>query len=460
MLKSLGTNMDHSDSDESSSTDSDSEVEIDEIVNKAIIDFFENDFTTSELSRIFKNYQKRKRYRTPRYDLWNTPWGIIMLNPLTSVEGSTEFLLFQRRFRCPYPLFRNFLVNLCNEARIFKHSMNIPTEFKLLVSLRVLATGESADSIQQKSFIPQSSINIFFKEFVNNFPVAYKERFVYFPTGKELKEVMVQYENMGVCLACGSVDVTHVHLGMCPESFKIHCTGKEGFPTLAFQVICGPKRRIFHCSDGYYGSYNDKTICHNDPMCKQIKNGLLAKVEAVLFDEDNVPVKVQGGFIISDGGYLDVSWLIDPCTDSYVYKNKIWSEWLESIRKDVECVFGIIKKRFRFFLNPIQYRSFELISSAFQTCCILHNILLQYKDVYEDFNWERENPVEKRDFDSTVEHENDELADIADTVIGFEDDANITFDYNTFLRSLKSLAYSIQKSPFGFSTSQRSYMWI
>ena len=66
MLKSLGTNMDHSDSDESSSMDSDSEVEIDEIVNKAILDFFENDFTTSELSRIFKNYQKRKRYRTPR----------------------------------------------------------------------------------------------------------------------------------------------------------------------------------------------------------------------------------------------------------------------------------------------------------------------------------------------------------------------------------------------------------
>ena len=38
MLKSLGTNMDHSDSDESSTMDSDSEVEIDEIVNKAIID--------------------------------------------------------------------------------------------------------------------------------------------------------------------------------------------------------------------------------------------------------------------------------------------------------------------------------------------------------------------------------------------------------------------------------------
>ena len=87
-------------------------------MNKAIIGFFEIDFATSEFARIFKNYQKRKRYRTPRYDLWITPWGIKMLNPLTSVEDSTEFLLFQRRFRCPHPLFRNFLVSLCNEARI------------------------------------------------------------------------------------------------------------------------------------------------------------------------------------------------------------------------------------------------------------------------------------------------------------------------------------------------------
>ena len=76
-----------------------------------------------------------------------------------------------------------------------------------------------------------------------------------------LFEEIAQCENMGVPLTCGSVDVTQVHFRMCPESFKIHCTGKEGFPSLAFQVICGPKRIIFHCSDGYYGSYNDKTIC-------------------------------------------------------------------------------------------------------------------------------------------------------------------------------------------------------
>ena len=62
-----------------------------------------------------------------------------------------------------------------------------------------------------------------------------------------------------------------------------------------------------------------------------------------------------------------------------------WSHNVESVRKDIECVFGILKKRFLFFKNPIRSHHPEAINDLFVTCCVLHNILLDY-DGYD--NWE------------------------------------------------------------------------
>ena len=54
-----------------------------------------------------------------------------------------------------------------------------------------------------------------------------------------------------------------------------------------------------------------------------------------------------------------------------------WSEWLESIRKDVECCFGILKTRFRILLDSLKYHKEKDITAIFKTCCILHNMLLR-----------------------------------------------------------------------------------
>lgn len=54
---------------------------------------------------------------------------------------------------------------------------------------------------------------------------------------------------------------------------------------------------------------------------------------------------------------------------------------LESVRKDVECVFGIIKQRHRLFRSRIQIWNTVDIENAFSAACILHNMCL------EDENW-------------------------------------------------------------------------
>lgn len=68
-----------------------------------------------------------------------------------------------------------------------------------------------------------------------------------------------------------------------------------------------------------------------------------------------------------------------------------WSKRLESVRKDIECLFGRLKGRFRLFKTAIVFLHRESIDNAWFTACIIHNMLLKYDrlDLLEvDMDWE------------------------------------------------------------------------
>ena len=63
---------------------------------------------------------------------------------------------------------------------------------------------------------------------------------------------------------------------------------------------------------------------------------------------------------------------------------------MESVRKDIECCFGIIKGRWRLFKGGILFNKREKIDNAWFTACILHNMLHKVKrldEMEEDADW-------------------------------------------------------------------------
>ena len=60
-----------------------------------------------------------------------------------------------------------------------------------------------------------------------------------------------------------------------------------------------------------------------------------------------------------------------------------WSEFAESIRKDVECSFGILKKRFQLLKIGINWHKKTDIDNAVFSCVTLHNMLHEF-DGYEE----------------------------------------------------------------------------
>jgi hypothetical protein len=52
----------------------------------------------------------------------------------------------------------------------------------------------------------------------------------------------------------------------------------------------------------------------------------------------------------------------------------------ESVRKAIERVFGILKKRFRILKIPLPCYNLSQIVDIVHSCCILHNMILEDKD--------------------------------------------------------------------------------
>ena len=142
--------------------------------------------------------------------------------------------------------------------------------------------------------------------------------------------------------AVGSMDCTHVRWNQCPVNLTNFCTGKEKVPTLAFNCIVDHSRRILWRSNAFYGAINDITICHNDSMCISILNDRLADIEFKMFNENDEIIKCCRSYLLVDGGFLNFGCFVPPFKECLSREAILWSEWLESLRKDVECTFGIL----------------------------------------------------------------------------------------------------------------------
>lgn len=70
--------------------------------------------------------------------------------------------------------------------------------------------------------------------------------------------------------------------------------------------------------------------------------------------------------------------LIEPTKCPVNKQDTMFSKWLESVRKDVECFFGRVKGRFRILKLPLLFRQKIHIDNIWFTCCILHNLLHEY----------------------------------------------------------------------------------
>jgi hypothetical protein len=173
-----------------------------------------------------------------------------------------------------------------------------------------------------------------------------KEEYIRYPNNiDDLKIVMNRYATKKLPGCCGSIDVVHLKWSNCPAGDYKRSLGKEGYLTLAFEVVTGRDREILGISPVQFGTRNDQHIVKLDPTVSKLKKDWYKDVVWEHYDLLGRQLLSRGVYFICDGGYL--CWPILVCSFKHSgasTQEGYFSCTLESVRKDVECTFGILKK--------------------------------------------------------------------------------------------------------------------
>ncbi len=82
-------------------------------------------------------------------------------------------------------------------------------------------------------------------------------------------------------------------------------------------------------------------------------------------------------YVICNNGYLRWPTLICPYSSvEYSSLEGYFLSNLESVRKDVECTFGILKKRWQILNDGLNYCKIGTCERIFNACCCLNNFML------------------------------------------------------------------------------------
>jgi hypothetical protein len=335
-------------------------------------EFFEQldyESCAEEAARLFPDLvlTPTSKKRSLKINFWSSNWAALILHPDVRDPSTKLAKLFRRRFRVPFPIFKGIILRRCEESNIFgiksPGCVRVPTEFKILIALRILGRGNVCDDINESSGVPENTCNYIFHRFCTQFAKHFFKDYVKPPTGEQKQKVMEVYAELGLHGAFGSMDATHLHWNKCPAMLRNLCKGKESYPTLGFNVVVDHFHFIHHCSNFYYGTVNDINMAHNDFYPLEIMRGSLSDVDYFLFKEDGTLQRCKGAYLIVDGGLPKVATFVNPMHERMSYNAVLWSEWLESVRKDVECTFSHLKNRFRWIGGKIDYFDPEFIEA-------------------------------------------------------------------------------------------------
>jgi len=370
-----------------------------------------HDDSTSPDTRQRGNYARSAKRAKP-----DDPWAVnswlqLIRHPHVSDPTKTQGREFRRKFRVPFPVFED-IVSKCKETDepAFNYSekdavgqRSVPLELKVLAVLRMLADGlKFGTGSELANYMTLTTLNAFFKTFNSLFRKHYQGAFIKVPEGADLLRIMKDYIRLGLPGCVGSIDATFIPWERCSAILRNLCDGDKGVGLL-YNVVVSHTREVLSVSNGFYSTISDKISVKYDEFIQLLKeNEIGENVSYTIL----LPTDVEGEYeeldlssfyVIADGGYLDIPQIIrgfEASGEKVKYK---FSDWIASVRKDVECFFGILKMRFRFLKNPITLQNKVDLDNAFVTCCIINNMILRHdglNTLWEDgVNWRTLNPA-------------------------------------------------------------------
>ena len=225
-------------------------------------------------------------------------------------------------------------------------------------------------------------------------------------TTADLRNCESEYAVAGFPGCIDSIDATHIPLDKVTASFRqAHIGYKSGSETTTrtYNLTVNHRHQILHTMSGHPGRWNDKTLIRFDPFMVELCDGAFDEMMDFTLqrtktnntadvttgnknNNDIEDVRIKGAYVIVDNGNLRWPTTIPPMKHTCNRSELRFSQWLESLRKDAECAFWILKGWWRILKTVIRCHNTEVSDNVWMTCCALHNLLLDVDGLSHKWN--------------------------------------------------------------------------
>lgn len=276
-------------------------------------------------------------------------------------------------FRMPPEIF-DHLLNLLKQTleHVPRHRYPITAAERLAITLRILATGDSQQTVAFSYRLGKSTVNAIFYETLkaiwNNLQPIYLKT----PNKQEWLEIANGFWtkwNFPNCL--GALDGKHVAIKAPPHSGSRYFNYKRYF-SIVFMALVDDNYKFTLVDIGAYGSQSDGGIFSKSQISKVFENNLLEVPQYTNLPGTNID---HPYCIVADEAFPLRNWLMRPFPGRELNDNKrIFNYRLSRARRIVENAFGILSAKFRIFRRCIEATP-EHATLICQAAVVLHNYL-------------------------------------------------------------------------------------
>ena len=254
-----------------------------------------------------KPYQSRTQYARKDYAFNQAAQ---MLNQGSHLqEGTKDHRDFRKIYRVPPLFFERFhdwyLPFVPRQPGDCTGRPAVPFKLKLLHCFFMLAHGTSALAVSAIIGCDDETMRVFFLAFIRTVQKHLAPSRIRLPeTEDELAAAVSTYATESLPGCFGSIDCTHIGWTRARAAVSSWFVGKEGVPTVSFQVIVDHDTKIMSVSDVFPGSHSDESISRLDAAVNLIRFApLFVSFAFVLLSAPGVYVDMAGAYLVADSGY-------------------------------------------------------------------------------------------------------------------------------------------------------------
>jgi len=316
----------------------------------------------------------RKHIKRPREEAHQK-----LVNDYFSVNPLYPSNNFRRRFRMRRPLFERIVDALGQWSPYFTQRVDAANRQglsplqKCTAAIRQMATGSSADQLDEYLKIGETTALEALKNFVKGVREVFGERYLRRPTMEDTERLLKLGEKRGFPGMFGSIDCMHWQWERCPVAWKGQFTrGDQKVPTLILEAVASHDLWIWHAFFGAAGSNNDINVLNQSTVFINELKGQAPRVQYMVNgNQHNI------GYFLADGIYPEWAVFVKSIRLPITEKDKLYAQEQEGARKDIERAFGVLQRRWCILKVPARLYDRAVLRDVVLACIILHNMIVE-----------------------------------------------------------------------------------